>query len=285
VRGALLTLLLPVAAVAAVLSVLKLNIDPTAPQLLLQLPELGQAGPLMLANPPEALAACITSRHRGSATRGAWDRSSGVLGAAGGACAGALAFAEQASAGGAPLDSWEVSELLLREVYAGARRGALAQPASHAPGNDIPGLFELSVPSTHAGLCSRCGGVRVQRRRLQHSCGQGSRLCRAGGPAQYAAVVFDDPALAGIGNASKVDASQLLPLLPLLAAAAPAAQGGGGGAFGGLGGLGLGLAAGLAPVAWLASPEARVASGFLARMQTCARLARRGAARSRRAAV
>jgi len=112
VRGALLTLLLPVAAVAAVLSVLKLNIDPTAPQLLLQLPELGQAGPLMLANPPEALAACITTHHR-------------VLGPAGGVCAGALAFAEQASAGSAPLDSWEVSELLLREVYAGARRAPL----------------------------------------------------------------------------------------------------------------------------------------------------------------
>jgi len=125
VRGALLTLLLPVAAVAAVLSVLKLNIDPTAPQLLLQLPELGQAGPLMLANPPEALAACITTHHRGAATRGAWDRGSGVLGPAGGVCAGALAFAEQASAGSAPLDSWEVSELLLREVYAGARRAPL----------------------------------------------------------------------------------------------------------------------------------------------------------------
>ncbi len=115
--------------------------------------------------------------------------------------------------------------------------------------------------------------------------GSMASLCLAGGPAQYAAVVFDDPALAGIGNASRVDASQLLALLPLLAAAAPAAQGGGGSGFGGLKSLGLGLAAGLAPVAWLASPEARVASGFLARMQTCAGPPRRGAARGWRTAV
>lgn len=62
-RGALLTLLLPVVAVVAVLSILKLNIDPTAPQLLLQLPVLGQPGPLLLANPPSALGACVVSRY------------------------------------------------------------------------------------------------------------------------------------------------------------------------------------------------------------------------------
>lgn len=63
VRGALLTLLLPVVAVIAVLSILKVNIDPTAPQLLLQLPVLGQPGPLLLANPPAALGACVVSRY------------------------------------------------------------------------------------------------------------------------------------------------------------------------------------------------------------------------------
>ena len=62
-RGALLTLLLPVVAVVAVLSILKLNIDPTAPQLLLQLPVLCQPGPLLLANAPSALGACVVGRY------------------------------------------------------------------------------------------------------------------------------------------------------------------------------------------------------------------------------
>ena len=88
----------------------------------------------------------------------------------------------------------------------------------------------------------------------------------AGGPAQYGAVVFDDAVLAAFSNASALDAEQLLALLPLLAAAAP----GRGDSGGPLGGLPSKLGLGLAPLAWLASPEARVASGFIARMQTYA---------------
>ncbi|KAK9833394.1 hypothetical protein WJX81_001382 [Elliptochloris bilobata] len=91
----------------------------------------------------------------------------------------------------------------------------------------------------------------------------------AGGPAHYGAVVFDDPTLAAFGNASALDASQLLTLLPLLAAAAPGGAAGGGNVEGTLGALvgnlGSGLTRGLA---WLSSPEARVASGFIARLQT-----------------
>lgn len=88
----------------------------------------------------------------------------------------------------------------------------------------------------------------------------------AGGPAQYGAVVFDDAVLAAFSNASALDAEQLLALLPLLAAAAP----GRGDSGGPLGGLPSKLGLGLAPLAWLASPEARVASSFITRMQTYA---------------
>ena len=199
------------AAVVAVLSVLKVNIDPTAPQLLLQLPELGQAGPLLAANPPAFLRTCIasgatingtSSGHAGAA----WDRRGGALSPLGAACAGGLAFVEQAGASGAPVDSWQLSKALLGEVY-------------------------------------------------------------AGGPAQYGAVVFDDPTLAGLSNASALDASQLLLLLPLLAGAAPGAGAGNRSVGGLLGNLGSGLTRGLA---WLATPEAHIASGFIARLQTCA---------------
>ena len=187
---------------------LKVNIDPTAPQLLLQLPELGQAGPLLAANPPGFLAACTaaaasvnaTSLGRASAV---WDRRGGALSAPGGACAGGLAFVEQAGASAAPVDSWQLSKALLGEVY-------------------------------------------------------------AGGPAQYGAVVFDDPTLKGLSNASALDASQLLLLLPLLAGAAPGAAAGNRSVGGLLGNVGSGLTRGLA---WLATPEARVASGFIARLQ------------------
>ena len=207
-RGALLTLLLPVVAVIAVLSVLKVNIDPTAPQLLLQLPELGQAGPLLAAKPPGFLDACTAAAASVNATSlgragAAWDRQGGALSAPGGACAGGLAFVEQAGASAAPVDSWQLSKALLGEVY-------------------------------------------------------------AGGPAQYGAVVFNDLTLAGLSNASALDASQLLLLLPLLAGAAPGAAAGNRSVGGLLGNLGSGLTRGLA---WLATPEAHVASGFIARLQ------------------
>lgn len=195
-------------AVIAVLSVLKVNIDPTAPQLLLQLPELGQAGPLLAANPPGFLAACTAAAAGMNSTSlghvgAAWDRQGGALSPPGGACAGGLAFVEQAGASAAPVDSWQLSMALLGEVY-------------------------------------------------------------AGGPAQYGAVVFDDPTLAGLSNASALDATQLLLLLPLLGGAAPGAAAGNRSVGGLLGNLGSGLTRGLA---WLATPEAHIASSFIARLQ------------------
>mmetsp|Transcript_7891 Transcript_7891/g.23248 ORF Transcript_7891/g.23248 Transcript_7891/m.23248 type:complete len:2373 (+) Transcript_7891:472-7590(+) len=111
VKGAFFTLLLPVLAVAAVLSILKVNIDPTAPRMELTLGTFGQKDAIPIAGRPAGWAElCLQSVE--DAAKGL--RGYGVEGGCGNA---QLMFVDRDSVQG----SYQMSQQLLQGLDAGAR--------------------------------------------------------------------------------------------------------------------------------------------------------------------
>lgn len=58
-KGMLFQLLLPLAAICLVMAILKININPTSPSIVLNLADLLQQDPVIAASPPQYMAPCI----------------------------------------------------------------------------------------------------------------------------------------------------------------------------------------------------------------------------------
>ena len=76
-RGCSSSWLLPLAAICLVMAILKININPTSPSIVLNFADLLQQDPVITANPPQYMAPCI------------WESEAAPAGAA---CAGGLHF-------------------------------------------------------------------------------------------------------------------------------------------------------------------------------------------------
>ena len=58
-KGLLFSLLLPLVAICFVLAILKININPTSPSIVLNFEDLLQQDPVIIASPPKYLDACL----------------------------------------------------------------------------------------------------------------------------------------------------------------------------------------------------------------------------------